>query len=455
MYKGDAIMIFNPKSFGAKADGSHDDTNAIQQAIDKAFFSGGGRIVLKNGVFLSGTIYLKSNISLEIDASACLLASPDINSYGSDTHHNRYRNEPELDRCFIFAENADNIELCGNGIINGNAEFFPNSNNIYRPMMIRFLNCRNIRLHDLRLYNSAAWTTAFLDSERIFISNIDIKNSKNYNGDGLDFDGCSHIFVSGCSIQGTDDNLCLQSSSLPVNDVHISNCSFSSVCAAIRIGLKSIGSISDVHISHCSMKNVWREGIKIECSEGGNISDINIQDITMNDVSRPIFILLNNRFEPDDLGSSLELDHIPEIGTMSDIIISDIIASDSDEMRNTHYRFDDDVMGSPKFAGIRIDAEKNHPIRNLTLRNISYKFIGGVKLSDIPNEYPEVIDKLIDCDILSSENYYPDWSRASFMDIHNIIGLNVRNIQCFAIYPDERRGIITENVQFSDNSDNL
>lgn len=41
------------------------------------------------------------------------------------------------------------------------------------------------------------------------------------------------------------------------------------------------------------------------------------------------------------------------------------------------------------------------------------------------------------------------------MDIRNIIGLNVRNIQCFAIYPDERRGIITENVQFSDNSDNL
>lgn len=69
--------------------------------------------------------------------------------------------------------------------------------------------------------------------------------------------------------------------------MHISNCSFSSVCAAIRIGLKSIGSISDVHISHCSMKNVWREGIKIECSEGGNISDINIQDITMNDVSLP------------------------------------------------------------------------------------------------------------------------------------------------------------------------
>lgn len=77
---------------------------------------------------------------------------------------------------------------------------------------------------------------------------MDIRNEKRYNGDGLDFDGCSHIFVSNCSIRGTDDNLCLQAGSreYPVEDVHITGCSFSSLCAAVRIGLKSIGSISDV-----------------------------------------------------------------------------------------------------------------------------------------------------------------------------------------------------------------
>lgn len=443
-------MIFDPKDFGAAADGIHDDTAAIQKSIDTASECG-GRVILQNGCFLAGTIYLKSNITLEINTA--LNASPDINRYGSDTHYNRYRNEPELDRCFIFAENAENIELCGSGMINGNAEFFPNKDSIYRPMMLRFLNCKNIRIHGLRLYNAAAWTTAFLDSSRIIVTDVDIRNDKNYNGDGLDFDGCSHVFVSGCSIYGTDDNLCLQSSGLPVYDVHISNCTFSSICAAIRIGLKSIGTIHDVNISHCKMKNVWREGIKIECSEGGNISHITVHDIIMNDVTRPIFILLNNRFEPDGLGSSLELDHIPQIGSMSDIYLSDITASDSEEMKNTHYRFNDDVMGRPEFAGIRIEAEKNHPIKNLTLRNITYNFIGGVRLADIPSDYPEVVDKLLEPDAVSSENYYPDWSRAAFMSIRSVDRLLLENIRFTSVYPDERPVVITENCKMADNSE--
>lgn len=83
-----------------------------------------------------------------------------------------------------------------------------------------------------------------------------------------------HVWVRGCYIDGTDDNLCLQSSGLPVQDVHISDCAFTSVCAGIRIGLKSIGEISNVVISNCTMRNVRREGIKLECTEGGSITDV-------------------------------------------------------------------------------------------------------------------------------------------------------------------------------------
>lgn len=77
-------------------------------------------------------------------------------------------------------------DVCGTGTLDGNAEAFPNENSIYRPMMLRMLRCRNIRLQELYLYNSPAWTSAFLDSDHIWVSGVRIENHKKNNGDGLD-----------------------------------------------------------------------------------------------------------------------------------------------------------------------------------------------------------------------------------------------------------------------------
>lgn len=438
---------YDVRDFHAAGDGKTKDTAAIQDAIDKCSEAGGGIVLLAGGTFVSGTLYLKSNVFLEIDASAILLASPDIEDYGADTHRNRYRNETNLDRCFLYAEDAENVGIYGYGEINGNAGSFPNAGSIYRPMMMRFLRCKSIHLSDVRLYDAAAWTTAFLDSEYIWVRGVDISNEKRYNGDGLDFDGCSHIYVSDCHIKGTDDNLCLQSSDKkhPVQNVHITNCDFTSLCAAIRIGLKSIGSISDVTIQNCTMRNVWREGIKIECTEGGNITDIVISNIVMHNVSRPIFAILNNRFEPEGYGSSISLTETPEIGTMKRIYISNLLATDDDEMKNTHMRFTDDVIGCPKFSGIRFDAEQTHPIEDIILSHIHYTFVGGVRLNDIPVEYPQVLDKKIHSDTVVSENYYPDWSRAAFMDLRNIKNLELESISLRTLYTDERPPVIIES----------
>ena len=275
---------------------------------------------------------------------------------------------------------------------------------------------------------------------------MDIQNRQKYNGDGLDFDGCSHVFVSDCRILGTDDNLCLQSSSkaYPVEDIHIVNCEFTSLCAGIRIGLKSIGSISNVVVSNCTFHNVWREGVKIECTEGGNISDIVISGLVMKNVSRPVWILLNNRFETEDYGSSIELQEMPPIGTMRNILLSDVVITDEEEMKNTHYRFRNDIMGSPRFGGMRIDAQEQHPIENLMLKNIFYTAIGGVKSSEIPGEYPEVLDRLEKPEGISSENYYPDWSRAVFLDCRNVRSLLAEDLVFHKVYPDERDDFIIE-----------
>lgn len=441
---------YNVREFGAVGDGTTIDTNAIQIAINRCHEAGGGYVYLDQGVFISGTLYLKSNVYLEISSAAKLYASPNIQDYSADTHYNRYRNEHDIDLCFIYAEDAENFGIIGRGEINGQAECFPNEGSIYRPMMLRFLRCSHIHLEHVRLYNAAAWTTAFLDSEYIWVDGVDIRNEKRFNGDGLDFDGCAHVYVSNCRIIGTDDNLCLQSSSpdFPVRNIHITNCEFSSVCAGIRIGLKSIGSISDVVIQNCTLHEVWREGIKLECTEGGNISDILINNIVMRNVTRPIYAILNNRFKPDDLGSSISLTKMPEIGTMRRIHVSNVIATDDEEMKKVHYRFTHDIMGRPQFNGIRFDAEKNHPIEEVILKDIRYTFVGGVKKNEIPDEYPEVLDHLQHPKAENtSENYYPDWSRTTFMDIRNVKQLMLEGINLKCLNPDERESYLLDGCE--------
>jgi hypothetical protein len=439
-------MIIDITAQGAVGDGKKVNTAEIQAAIDMCHEAGGGTVLIPKGNYISGTVFLKSNVLLEIAAGGVLTASGDIRDYRENVHYNRYRNEKALDRCFIYAENQENIKITGKGEINGNAEAFPNEGSIYRPMMLRFLRCRNIHISEVKLHQSASWTAAFLDSSCIWVREVHIFNDKNYNGDGLDFDGCAHVFVDNCSITGTDDNLCLQAGSreYPVRDVHITNCEFSSLCAAIRIGLKSIGEIQGVVISNCTMERVWREGIKIECTEGGSITDIGVCNVVMRDVSRPLFIILNNRFETEDYGSSVELKQMPEIGRMENLMFSGIIAADSEEMKKTHFRFDDDIMGRPEFEGIRIDAERNHPIRGITMTNIRYHSVGGVKKEGIPECYPEVLDRRLYPGVKVSENYYPDWSRAAFMDVRNVEDLYLAGIQFSCEEPDERESYYIE-----------
>lgn len=440
-------LTYDPRDFGAIADGVALDTDALQATLDACSAAGGGRVVLAGGTFLTGTLLLRSHVELHIAASGRLLASPDISQYREDVHHNRYRNEPDLDRCVLFAEDVEHVTISGPGEINGNGPAFPRVGGSGRAMLLRTLRASHVRVREIDLLDASGWTTAFLDSRWIWVENVRIHNESNFNGDGLNFDGCEHVYVRGCHISGTDDNICLQSSSweYPTRDIHISDCELSSVCAGIRIGLKSIGIISDVTIQGITMNRILREGVKIECTEGGTITRITINNLVMRDVRRPLWILLNNRFEPDDLGSSKELDHLPPIGELSNILITGVTAVDSEQMAREQWRFDHDIQGAPDFAGIRVDAARSKPIRYLTLRDVVYIPWGGVQAPTHQLEdYPDVVDALTENPDGTASNYYPTWSRTTFLDIRNVEQLRLEAIAFEARHPDVRPPYLIE-----------
>ncbi|MFR9650595.1 MAG: glycosyl hydrolase family 28 protein [Rikenellaceae bacterium] len=285
--------IYDIAELGAKNDGVTNNTQIIQQAIDNCSAAGGGTVLLTGGgSYMCGTIYLKSFVTIQVDNGTTLLASPNIKDYGTDTHKIMYIDETSKDRCFIYADGAESIALVGHGTINGNGSEKNFSRKGYRPLLMRLKDCDKITITDLTLRDPAAWTTAFLYCNDISIRGIRISSRVNFNGDGLDFDGCTNVRVSDSDFDNSDDCICLQTSrdDKPCRNVVVTNCTFKTKWAGIRIGLLSRGEISSVTVTNCTFNDIDDSGLKIQQNEGGCMSDMVFSNLVMKNVPRPIFM---------------------------------------------------------------------------------------------------------------------------------------------------------------------
>ena len=118
---GSALTVYDIRDFGAVGDSTTLNTAAIQSAVDRAFENGGGTVVVKKGVYLTGTIFLKDNITLRVEAGARIKGSPNIEDYAEMTWgHNKDHQPYHL----IMAKNASNIAIESAGIIDDNGPAF-------------------------------------------------------------------------------------------------------------------------------------------------------------------------------------------------------------------------------------------------------------------------------------------------------------------------------------------
>lgn len=235
------------RTHGAKGDGQTSDRAAIQAAIDACREAGGGQVYMPPGRFISGTIHLRSGVTLHLDAGARLVGTTNLTEYARPTPPSFM---PEAQwgkwhRGLIVAENAEDVAVTGLGLIDGNKVFDPTGEERMRgPHTIVFVNCRRFVLRDVTLADSANYAVFFQASD-----DVEIRNVKFVGGwDGVHWRGaperwCRNVNIIGCQFYTGDDAI----AGRYWHNTVISDCLINSSCNGIRL----IGPATRLTVANC------------------------------------------------------------------------------------------------------------------------------------------------------------------------------------------------------------
>lgn len=271
-----AAAEYNVKTYGASGNGATLDTAAIQRAIDAAAAAGGGTVYFPAGRFLSGTITLKSNVTLHLSPGSVLLGSKRIEDY-----------KP---RHLVYAQGVENIAIEGSGTIDGQGDSFLDKDlkPLPRPSpLIEIWDSRNVRISDITIRRAPAWTIHPKNCDDVKIRGISLLNNLlGINTDGIDIDSSRNVIVSDSHIEAGDDCIVLKTTNRgpqpiqPTENVTVTNCVLVSAASALKLGTESYADFR-----HCLFSNVAirdsRTGIALLAKDGGAMEDVRFQNIVM------------------------------------------------------------------------------------------------------------------------------------------------------------------------------
>ncbi len=299
-------QVFDIVAYGAKGDGSTLNTQIIQQAVDACHDAGGGVVRVPEGVFLTGSLRLKSGVVLRVEKDAILRGSPKIGDYAVETAELNWHGydmfktfNVQYRPALIYAEDAEQVGLEGAGVIDGQggaeSKVFPNKDDDQRrhPIMIRFERCRNVKLSGLTLIDPGMVTTFFVRSMDIQIERVTVRSrTSGAFGNAFVLAGSRRVSIKDCDADCKDDCIALMTfhPDWPNEDIDISGCRLTSRWCAIRIGCESFGPTRRLSMRDCTFTDC-QGGIKIESSGGQTHEDLSFSNIEMTKVSQPIMVL--------------------------------------------------------------------------------------------------------------------------------------------------------------------
>lgn len=310
--------IFSANSFGAKGDNSTISTKAIQTAIDEAS-KNGGTVTFEKGIYVTGALFIKSNVHLRIDDGVTILASHDESLYPRKPTRIAGIEMTWLS-ALINVENAQNVKISGKGTIDGNGQKWWDKywslRKEYEPKGLRWAsdydaervrlmlisNSKDVTIENLSLKRSGFWTVQILYSEYVTTDGLKISDNGGPSTDGVDVDSSRYVLIQNCDIDNNDDDICLKAGrdfdglrvNRPTEYVFIRDNIIRRGGGIISIGSETSGGIQ--HVVALNNRGIGTGNavrLKSAKTRGGFIRDVLIRGLKLENITNTFSFTLN------------------------------------------------------------------------------------------------------------------------------------------------------------------
>ena len=387
-----SAAVFDITAFGAKADGKTQNRAAINQAIEAAAAAGGGTVDFPAGTWVTGSLRLRSNVTLRLEPGSVIEASAEAGEYDAaepnewdkfqDAGHSHFHNS------LIWGENVENIAIVGEGRISGKA--LVRERGAAGDKAIALKLCRNVTLRDIAISNGGHFGILVTGVDNLTIDNLKIDT----NRDGIDVDSCRNVRISNTSVNSPNDDAIVLKGTHALGvarvseNITITNCLVSGFevgslldgtykrtvkqapdrdgpTGRIKIGTESEGDFRNIAISNIVFDT--SRGLALESVDGAHIEDVTVSNITMREVSNaPIFIRL---------GSRMRAPEGTPIGTVKRVSISNLTAYNAD----------------PRYGSI-ISGIPGHDVEDVKLSQIRILYRGGLTLDQVARQPADLVN---------------------------------------------------------------
>ncbi|MDJ1501521.1 glycoside hydrolase family 28 protein [Xanthocytophaga agilis] len=365
-------------SYGAKPDGRSNNTSAIQKAIDD-ISKKGGKVIIPAGYFLTGGLYLRSNVELHLEEGAVLLGSTNRLDYT--------KGEGKL--ALLTGFNLTNVSITGQGTIDGqgrelvvNLYELLNKNLIQdpewrikrpteanRPMILGLEKSKNIRVSGITFKDASGWVQNYQNCEDVTIDHIRVESVAYWNNDGIDIVDTKNVTIKDCFINSADDGICLKSEDKEgvCENITIKNCTIRSSANAFKIGTGSMGAFRNIVVENLTVYDTYRSAIALETVDGAIIEKVRIKHVRATHTGNAIFIRLGHR----NTGN--------QYGILRDVLIQDVRAEIPASKPDAGYPVEGPLPKVPPHNLIpsSITGLPGHPVQNVQLENIEIVYGGG------------------------------------------------------------------------------